>query len=263
MSEYAIRKSDGKYTYVGSCEEMSCLRYEDRDKVLPQSKSFDIVNCTDLHWRLPVPDEDGVLPGEYDGSTFYREDEKYNFFYIGHHCLLENDPKYFEGIVKHPGSFQLSCRALGLLVNVTCYHGFKINESNEEARFGWNGKSGVLCLCGVKNEEREMKILYTCVACNSKWSVPFPKIQHLILSEEMKMRLFRLCSSYWEERNPGKDYPGAMTRQTGNGKAKVSLRRCTNAFGDKYAVSIETADEDGQTDYFKTPESAFKCYTGY
>lgn len=64
MSEYAIRKSDGKHIYIGSCEEMSCLRYEDRDKVIPTCKGFDIGNTLNLFWRLPVPDEDKVLPGE-------------------------------------------------------------------------------------------------------------------------------------------------------------------------------------------------------
>lgn len=263
MSEYATRKSDGKFIYIGSCDEMCCLRYEDRNKVIPECKSFDIGNCTGLHWRIPIADEDGVLPGEYDGSAYYRKDSKYNFFHINYHCLLDNDPGYFEGIVKQPGSFQLVKDALGLILSVKCYHGFKINGSNEEAGFGWNGKSDAVCLCGVKNEEQEMKILYTCVACNSKWSVPFPKIRHLIISEEMKLRLFRLCSDYWEERNPGEVYPHVMARQTKNGKVTIKLKRWANPFGDRYAVSIETMDGDGQTDYFKTPESAFDCYTRY
>ena len=60
MSEYATRKSDGKYIYIGSCEEMSCLRYEDRVNVIPQGKGFDIENCNGLCWRVPVPDEDKV-----------------------------------------------------------------------------------------------------------------------------------------------------------------------------------------------------------
>jgi len=33
MLEYAIRKSDGKHIYIGSCANMSALRFEDRDKV--------------------------------------------------------------------------------------------------------------------------------------------------------------------------------------------------------------------------------------
>lgn len=260
MSEYAIRKSDGKYIYIGSCDEMCCLRYEDREKVIPQSESFDIGSCTGLHWRLPVPEEDGVLPGEYDGCVYYRKDEKYNFFYIPHHCQLDNTPGYFKGIVEHPGSFQLVSHALGLLVNIKCYHGFKINESNDEASFGWNSKSRVMCLCGVKNEEHEMKLLYTCVACDSKWSVSFPKIQHLIRSEEMKLRLFILCSAYWEERNSGKYYPFVMSRRKSETQV-ISLARTTNGNGDNYAVtwSGQTTVEAG-TSFFRESNKAFEAY---
>ena len=200
------------------------------------------------------------FPGEYDGSAYYRKDSKYNFYHINYHCLLDNDPEYFGWIVKHPGTFQLICLELGLLANVKCYHGFKINESNEEVNFSWNGKNRVMCLSGVKNEKQEMKILYTCVACNSTWSVSFPKIQHLIKSEEMKRRLFILCSTYWEERNPGKLYPFAMDRIK-NGTQTISIRRAITKYDHNYAVSWydEETKEEG-TSFTKGIEKAFEIY---
>lgn len=264
MSEYAIRKSDGKDIYIGSCEDMSCLRYEDRNKVIPSNKSFNIENCRNLYWRLPVPDEDNILPGDYTGCPYYKKDEKYSFYYITNQCGLNNDPEEFKGIIDVPGSFQLVKETLGLILSVKCYHGFKLNENNDDVNFGWNGKSDALCLMGVKNEENEMKILYGCVSCNKMWSCPYQEIQHLITNQEMNKRLFKLCSEYWEQRNPGKEYPHAMTRQTTGGtiSANVVLKRWNSIFGDKYLVRIDTQD-DGQTDYFKTLEDAFACYIGY
>ncbi len=264
MSEYAIRKSDGKDIYIGSCENMSCLRYEDRTKVIPSNTSFNIESCQNLYWRLPVPDEDNILPGDYTGCSYYRKDVKSSFLYIHHSCRLNNDPKEFEGIIDAPGSFQLVQEALGLILSVRCYHGFKLNRNNDETVFGWNGKSDALCLMGVKNEEKEMKILYRCVSCNKKWSCSYQEIQHLITNQEMNKRLFKLCSEYWELRNPGKEYPHGMSRRTKGGtvSATVVLKRWNNAFGDKYLVGIDTQD-DGQTDYFKTLEDAFNCYIRY
>ena len=259
MSEYAIRKSDRKQIYIGSCNNMSYLRYEDRNKVISRSESFNIVNCLGLHWRLPVPDEDTILPGDYAGSSYYRKDAKYDFYSVNYYCRLNNDPEYFKGIAEHPGSFQLHGKDLGLLVNVTCYHGFKINESNAEVNFGWNGKKRAMCLCGVKNEEEELKLLYTCVACDDKWSVSFEKIEHLIESDQMKLRLFKLCCEYWEERNPGKIYPFPMSKQK-NETLTVRLGKTQNEHGDKYAVSRYNTTGEGSTSFFRSIEQAFEAY---
>ena len=39
MGEYAIRKSDNDCIKIGTCEDMYYLRYEDQDKVTPDSGS--------------------------------------------------------------------------------------------------------------------------------------------------------------------------------------------------------------------------------
>jgi len=259
MAEYARRKSDWRYIYIGSCEQMSWLRFEDRYKVISECKSFDIGNSIGLHWRLSIPDEDGILPGEYQGGGYYRKDTKYDFYSINNYCQLNNDPKYFEGIAEHPGKFQLHAKDLGLLVNVTCYHGFKINQSNEEVNFGWNGKRRALCLCGVKNEEQELKIVYTCVSCGEKWTVSFEKIEHLIESAQMKLRLIKLCSEYWEECNPGKIYPHKMSRQKTQ-ELTIRLGRTQNKNGIKYAVSYYNSQEEISTTLFEDIDKAFENF---
>lgn len=158
-----------------------------------------------------------------------------------------------------PGRFQLCSKDLGLLLSVNCYHGLKLNETNEEASFGWNGKKDALCLCGVKNEEQEMKVVYICVACNNKWSTSVEAIQTMIVSQEMKLRLFNLCSVYWEEKNPGKIYPHIMNRIK-NDTQTVSLGRTSNKYGDNYAVSWYDTEGSGGTTFFKDLDKAFEYY---
>ena len=63
MGEYAIRKSDRQSIKIGTCEDMYYLRYEDQDKVTPESGSD-----FGYRWRIPFPSEDNILPGDYDGG---------------------------------------------------------------------------------------------------------------------------------------------------------------------------------------------------
>ena len=63
MGEYALRKSDRESIKIGTCEDMYYLRYEDQDKVIPESGS-DFGN----RWRIPFPSEDNILPGDYDSG---------------------------------------------------------------------------------------------------------------------------------------------------------------------------------------------------
>ena len=63
MGEYALRKSDRESIKIGTCDDMYYLRYEDQDKVIPESGS-DFGN----RWRIPFPDEDHILPGDYDSG---------------------------------------------------------------------------------------------------------------------------------------------------------------------------------------------------
>ena len=63
MGEYAIRKSDRESIKIGTCEDMYYLRYEDQNKVTP-----DECSGFGYRWRIPFPDEDHILPGEYDSG---------------------------------------------------------------------------------------------------------------------------------------------------------------------------------------------------
>ncbi len=74
MSEYAIRKSDKASIKIGTCESMYYLRHEDIDKIIPEETGF---KPKGLIFRLPFPDEDHILPGDYE--QYDRGADLFNF----------------------------------------------------------------------------------------------------------------------------------------------------------------------------------------
>ncbi|GEM_PF-1604678 len=263
MGENALRKTDDTVIKIGRGDvcNLYYLRYEDRDKVEGIENSVDPDTIENIQWRLPLPDEDHLKPGDYESHQPYIQyDKKLGISYIHPDCQLYPEiENLFENYAYRPGIFQLYQKSLGLLVNIACYHGLKDNINTEEVSFGWNGKRSPFALCGVLNGPSEMMISFTCIACEEKWLASFDEIQHLIHSEDMKYRLFNLCSKYWEKKNPGKDYPFAMTRTKEEGKVKISLRRWKKEPDNKYAVIYSTGSK-GQSFFFRTAGEAFSKY---
>lgn len=260
MGENALRKTDDTVIKIGrgDISNLYYLRYEDRDKVEGVDNSIDPDAVQNIQWRLSLPDEDNLEPGDYESHQPYIQyDKKLEVCYIHPACQLKPDiDKLFENHPYRPGMYQLYQKNLGLLVNIACYHGLKDNISTEEISFGWNGKRSPFALCGVLNDPAEMLISFTCIACEEKWLASFDEIQHLIYSEEMKCRLFKLCSEYWEKKNLDKEFPFAMTRIKEDGKVKISLRRWTKEPGNKYAVICS----EGNSFFFRTVREAFSKY---
>lgn len=263
MGENALRKIDHTVIKIGRSDvsNLYYLRYEDRDKVEAVENSIDSETIENIQWRLPLPDEDHLKPGDYESHQPYIQcDKKLGVYYIHPDCQLSPDiEKLFENYAYRSGIFQLYQKNLGLLVNIACHHGLKDNLNAEEVSFGWNGKRSPFALCGVLNDKTEMMISFTCIACEEKWLVSFVEIQHLIHSEEMKYRLFKLCSKYWEEKNPGKIYPFAMTRLKEEGKIKISLRRWRKEPDNQYAV-IHSIGSESHSYFFQTIREAFSKY---
>ncbi len=124
MGEYAIRKSDGERIKIGTCEDMYYLRFSDRHLVQAQPGNVDPVKDVEhLRFRLPFPDEDHVLPGNYD--DYNRAARLIDF---------EGDES------DKPGIFQVHHES-GLLLNLPCYHGTKLPEVGPGVKAFWNGKS--------------------------------------------------------------------------------------------------------------------------
>ena len=190
MGEYAKRYSDGQEVKIGTCHNMYYLRWEDRNKVDYQ---YDI-SCH--NWRLPLPDEDGFLPGSYSTFESWKTDWHARLW-NGMEKGIVDDPEF----VNNPGSVQLRVDSLGMLVNVKCYHGTQLPESNDDVRYAWNGKEFPLRLCCTRNEPDEMYIIVACKACGQRWMYSFKEIERFIISQEMRLRLLKICQDYWEDVN--------------------------------------------------------------
>lgn len=68
MGEYARRLSDGTEIKIGTCEDMYYLRAEQRSLLegIPHSVDPNGPCMVGARFRFPWPDEDNILPGEFD-----------------------------------------------------------------------------------------------------------------------------------------------------------------------------------------------------
>jgi len=162
MGEYAKLKTTGEEVKIGTCENMYYLRFEDRYKVV-YDYSF-----TGYRFRLPFVDEDNVGIGNYNNYDrgielipHYDEDIKLTSYF---------DDIYKEHYQEHKGLIQL-CHESGLMVNASCYHGYKLpdNNNSKELKAFFNGKTSInFELSQVKihlNEETKIKELIPIVRC--------------------------------------------------------------------------------------------------
>jgi hypothetical protein len=115
-----IRKSDGARVKIGTCESMYYLRLEDRDAVTPERGSG-----FGWYWRLPFPDEDHILPGDYGdysrGERLWKKDESEKPLNAQRHDIDFADDE----ATKKPGRVQLHHDS-SLLLSVACYHGGRL-----------------------------------------------------------------------------------------------------------------------------------------
>jgi hypothetical protein len=197
MGEMA--KYKGQAVKIGTCEMMYYLRYEDRNLVTAMPNNVNPMDSKDLFFRLPLPEEDGIGPGGYNGHQPFRGGP--NEYYISPYaCRLDNLHPSFADVWENPGLVQTTVPQLGMLVNLKCYHGLKLNEDSEGAKFGWNGKHDGLSLSYLKDSGQELRVVISCVACNQMWSYSFLDIEKAIINPIMKERIRKLCSDYQAQR---------------------------------------------------------------
>ena len=191
MGEDAIRKSDGVKIKIGTCESMYYLRYEDRDKVSKAPNSLDpSTDAIGLFFRLPFPDEDAILPGEYQdyhrGLCLYRIVHDIG----GFGPQLESTHREFfedELAAKAPGTIQLHHPASGLLVKVPCYHGIHLPDLGP-AKACWNGKGYAFELAHLKPTTDGVLPIVRCRFCGSMWRYQWADVMDYIESD-MRARL--------------------------------------------------------------------------
>lgn len=192
MGEYARRKIDGQEVKIGTCNRMYYCRYDQINKInYPY-------NSDNLIWRIPNPDEDGTLPGDYKYSLL-REG-----VIVPWKLKLDTSKLKREdaAILKQTGTIQLSDKRMGLLVNMKCPHGLPLEqEGNTQCSLAYNGHQNTLYVCGLKNTPKELTVVFTCASCESIWSTSFNDIEPLIESIWMKLRLLRQISEYHYQHN--------------------------------------------------------------
>ncbi len=179
MGEYAIRKYDDIEIKMGTCENMYYIRYEDRNKVYAIEGNINPADTLNLRWRLPFPDEDNIIPGEY---------KEYNR--AVRLCDKTGGDFKFNDSIKFPGIIQLK-HPSGLLVNVNCYHGEKLPKDTNDTKYHWNGKSWSWELVFIKNTEHGIKPIIHCRHCNKSWQCEWVDIIAYI-PRELEKRFMNL-----------------------------------------------------------------------
>jgi hypothetical protein len=189
MGEYAIRKSDEQEIKIGTCEDMYYLRFEDRFKVRALSGNVNpATDASGLRFRLPFPDEDNVIPGEY---------EEYNRSVpLVRHSSFGSDRFTDDSIASDAGIIQLT-HPSGLLVNVPCYHGVKLPDVGKDCKVFWNGKGYSLALYQLRPirvandsgvERYQVFPVVHCIHCGHAWRYTWADIADY-LPKDMRARL--------------------------------------------------------------------------
>jgi hypothetical protein len=183
MGEYALRKSDEVEIKIGTCESMYYLRYEDRDKVSKLPNNLDPArDAIGLFFRLPFPDEDDVLAGDYKDHN--RGLRLYQSVNAGTASAWHQDFTD-ESTVNEPGVIQLRHEASGLLLNVPCYHGHKLPDVVAPMKAFWNGKGHAFELAHVKATEDGVLPVVRCRHCGGMWRYAWADVMDYI---EIPMR---------------------------------------------------------------------------
>lgn len=181
MVEYAKRISDGVEVKIGTCETMYYLRYEDRRKVLKVPNSLDPRTEKDLFWRLPFPDEDKILIGQYQpferGERLWKTSGEWT-----------EDFSFSDVENVDAGQFQMYHKESGLIFSVPCHHGMKLPDMGPNIKPGWNGKSWALELVYLKNTAEAVWPVVRCRFCGSMWRFTWEEILPY-LHGELKSRL--------------------------------------------------------------------------
>lgn len=186
MGEYA--RFNGTDIKIGTCENMYYLRFEDRYKVRPIAGNVNPARVTGLRWRLPFPDEDHCQPGshkEYNrGLRLYKVHEL-----DSGRVSCEDYPTTAE-MAQSAGYLQLT-HACGLLVNVPCYHGYKLPSVGDGKAF-WNGRGHFIELLYVKNlASGDIVPIIGCRHCGELWRADWSDVLPWVADAAMRTRLSR------------------------------------------------------------------------
>lgn len=193
MGEYAIRTSDRTDIKIGTCESMYYLRFEDRDKITAKPNNVNPrldKDAGQLLFRLPFPDEDNILPGDYQdherGQRLYRS------------AFSSCEDFTDESALDDPGLIQLRHEGSGLLLNVPCYHGHKLPEVTAPMKAFWNGKGHSFELSMLRAVLVDGRLtvypVVRCRHCRNAWRYEWSQVMEWI-PEPLRVRLKQYSNS--------------------------------------------------------------------
>lgn len=242
MGETAKRISDGKKIKIGVCNEMMYCRYDQLKDVKYEYRTDNML------WRIPNPDEDGIKPGDFSSQVVTTD-------YVPWFLTIDIDKIDFTDkadMVRCSGNMQMWDRKSGLSMNIKCYHGLQLPESNKDIQFFWNGKTNPLYLSHLNNTPDELKVCVSCRCCKKTWTFNYNEIAPAIYSLWMKLRLFHQCSDYIHKEAPKaldklpapliiKDYVGREMRLNCEDFDHYSLTRNKKCVAIGYWETVRTA----------------------
>lgn len=239
MGEYAKRFHDGEVVKIGTCDEMFYCRYD-------QAGSVDYKDmCNDLYWRIPVPQEDGTLPGDYDQPLLADG-------IIPYELALKNFSEDIANVLMSSvGRLPVYIKELGMQGTIPCYHGYKVPEA-EGFKFGFNGKRDAIYLNALCNKKDDLVLCIKCNACGQIWTASFSEIAPYMKSLWMKLRLLHQCTEYWHKHN---DEPCTYS-VIDKDKAGKPMEIC-NMTGEEDGWQVDVNDETVMTGTWEECRNAF------
>ena len=186
MGEYAIRKVDGREIKIGTCENMYYLRFEDRGDVTKLQGNVDpVVDAKLLRFRVPFPDEDLILPGDYPHVRALTLEMK------GHKLpLQENEAPVGRMQVVHKS---------GLLLSIPCHHGEMLPDLGPVATAAWNGRdTNSYELKAVAPGDGRIFLIVGCRWCSEEFSLTLEQIEPLLSDKELIRRLQQIQTNIQE-----------------------------------------------------------------
>ena len=204
MGEYAMYR--GQRIKIGTDRDLHSIRFEDRLRVRALPGNVDPArDAHDCQFRLPFPQENHQLPGDYSGKEYEHLCQYDTKGYARHYS-----PKSLE-----PAGHVQTSTEHGLLINIKCYHGTRLPEPGVDVRFTWNGRAPHLVLRSIRGRRHEsndqaltLTPIIMCLACRELWSMTWDELLpyvHGLLKERLT------CYAEWDGHGNGPTFTPAKT----------------------------------------------------
>lgn len=182
---YVFRDSDLQKIKVGNGTDLYALRIEDVNKVGRIGDQLD-PNEVGLRFRLPYPDEDEVLPGDYIIQKrglllqFPNIDSTTGYDYYSPE-YLKDDPRN--------GTMTIHDGKSGLMFDVKCHHGSKLPEGSKEISVEQEYPAGAIQLISVKRTADGVIPIVRCRHCDLLWREDWDNVLPFVEDDRLRQKL--------------------------------------------------------------------------